>query len=249
MSDPLRAEPRRAARGHARGAGTTTRGSTVAPGRTSARGCSTSGPASEPSPSSLRVEGRDVVALEPHAPYAELLEAGVGRRPNVEVVNATVEELAGPRPEPFDSVLCFNVLEHIPDRRLGASRGRARPARARRPSPAARPRAPTPLRRRSTAGSVTCAATRRGRLPTCCARVGLEPSSVRYVNPVGALGWLVTFRLRSPEQLAARADTALFDALVPALQPARPAPAAGRALRLGGRRRPVSPAGREAGGT
>lgn len=157
-------------------------------------------------------DGREVVALEPHAPYAELLASGVGKRPTVDVVSATVEELRERRPTPFDSVLCFNVLEHIPDdaSTLRAACELLAPGGRLLLLVPAHPVLFGEVDRRI--GHVR--RYRRKPLEQLLREVGFETEAVRYVNPVGALGWLVTFRLRSPEKWP-RGQYRLFDKLVP----------------------------------
>src|SRR5207247_2036025 len=57
--------------------------------------------------------GREVVALEPDPAFVPSLRDRFAEQPNVEVVGARVEDF---RCElPFDSAICFNVLEHIAD--------------------------------------------------------------------------------------------------------------------------------------
>jgi SAM-dependent methyltransferase len=157
-------------------------------------------------------DGRNVVALEPHAPYAELLEAGVGGRPNVEVVRGTVEGLRDRGPVPFDSVLCFNVLEHIPDdaSTLRAAHDVLAPGGHLLLLVPAHPLLYGDVDRRI--GHVR--RYQRQPLARLLREVGFAIGGVRYVNPVGALGWLVTFRLRSPERWP-RGQYRLFDVLVP----------------------------------
>jgi SAM-dependent methyltransferase len=160
-------------------------------------------------------DGREVLALEPHAPYAELLRHGVGRRPNVDVANATAEELLAASTEPFDSAICFNVLEHIPDdaSTLRAAHDLLVPGGHLLLLVPAHPRLYGDVDRRI--GHVR--RYRRAPLARLLQSVGFETIVVRYVNPVGALGWLVTFRLRSPERWPRNRHHA-FDALVPALR-------------------------------
>jgi SAM-dependent methyltransferase len=190
-------------------------------------------------------DGRDVIALEPHAPYAELLESGVGARPNVGVVRATVEDLRDRRPTPFDSVLCFNVLEHIPDdaSTLRAAYDLLAPGGLLLLLVPAHPLLYGEVDRRI--GHVR--RYRREPLEQLLRDIGYETEAARYVNPVGALGWLVTFRLRSPEKWP-RGQYRLFDKLVPVLRQLD-------RLRLpvglsvwAMARRPLSPAVVEAGG-
>jgi len=73
-------------------------------------------------------DGRElVVAMEPDPLFADELELRFAGRENVEVVQLEVDDVSrGTVPAPFDSVVCFNVLEHIRDQ-AGA------PARLRRP--------------------------------------------------------------------------------------------------------------------
>jgi SAM-dependent methyltransferase len=191
-------------------------------------------------------DGRDVVALEPHAPYAELLEAGVGGRPNVEVVRATVEELRDRRAASFDSVLCFNVLEHIPDdaSTLRAAHDVLAPGGHLLLLVPAHPLLYGEVDRRI--GHVR--RYQRQPLVRLLEEVGFETVSARYVNPVGALGWLVTFRLRSPERWP-RGQYRLFDTLVPILRQLDRVPLPVGLSVWAIARRPVSPAGREAGAT
>jgi 2-polyprenyl-3-methyl-5-hydroxy-6-metoxy-1,4-benzoquinol methylase len=160
-------------------------------------------------------DGCDVVALEPHARYAELLRSGVGRRPNVEVANATVGELLEASPEKFDSAICINVLEHIPDdaATVRATHDLLVPGGHLLLLVPAHPRLYGTVDRRI--GHVR--RYRREPLAELLRSVGFEIVTARYVNPVGALGWLVTFRLRSPKRWP-RAQQRAFDALVPALR-------------------------------
>ena len=55
----------------------------------------------------------------------------------------------------------------------------------------------------------------RGRLVTA----GFEPVELRYVNPVGAAGWLVSSRLLRRDQVPTGPLRKLYDALVPVLRP------------------------------
>jgi SAM-dependent methyltransferase len=191
-------------------------------------------------------EGRDVVALEPHAPYAELLEAGIGREPNVEVVRATVEELRDRGPKPFDSALCLNVLEHILDEHstLRAVHDLLTPGGHLLLLVPAHPLLFGEVDRRI--GHVRRYRSRP--LAQLLREVGFETGRVRFVNPVGALGWLVTFRLRSPERWP-RGQYRLFDALVPVLRRLDrfPLPVGLSVWAIA--RRPLSPVGPEPAGT
>jgi SAM-dependent methyltransferase len=160
-------------------------------------------------------DGREVVALEPHAEYAELLRERFRDRPDVTVAERTIDALA--EEASFDSALCFNVLEHVGDDAgaLAAVRRRLRPggsllllvpahgfllSETDRAIGHHRRYAKRPLRR-------------------LLADAGYEVTTLRYVNPVGAIGWLVSFRLRRGrvERWPARSYR-LYDRLVPALR-------------------------------
>jgi SAM-dependent methyltransferase len=160
-------------------------------------------------------DGRDVVALEPHRPYAELLERGLGARPNVEVVSATAEALREHSPKAFDAAMCFNVLEHIPDDRssLCATHDLLTPGGYLLLLVPAHPTLYGEVDRRI--GHVR--RYNRGPLEELLRTSGFEPETVRYVNPVGALGWLITFRLLRRKRWPRR-QLKIFNALAPALR-------------------------------
>jgi SAM-dependent methyltransferase len=156
--------------------------------------------------------GSEVVAVEPDPRFVALArERLAGTR--VEVVEETAEQL--PPGEPFDSVICFNVLEHVPEdgAALAAFRERLRPGgRLLLLVPAherlygAYDRAVGHERRYERAG-----------LRALLGTAGYDVGELRYVNPVGALGWLARVRFaRSSEWPAGSFRT--FDRLVPALR-------------------------------
>jgi SAM-dependent methyltransferase len=137
-----------------------------------------------------------VVAVEPHEALADRLE-GL-RLPNVEVVRSRIE--AFPDSGSFDLALAFNVLEHIEDD------GEAVRAMARLVRPGGRVGVLVPahqalygaldrryhhLRRYS-----------RRSVADLLAGAGLEVGTVRYVNPLGALGWLIAVRLLGRRKLS-----------------------------------------------
>ena len=161
-------------------------------------------------------DGFDVVALEPDPEFAASLESEFGSNPRADIVRATAEEFRDRRPARFDAVISFNVLEHIPDdlSTLRAARELLVPGGHLLLLVPAHPlllgdvdRALGHVRRY-----------RRGALAELLRGAGLEVERVRYVNPVGALGWLVTFRLRSWPDEWPRGQYKLFDALVPVLR-------------------------------
>jgi SAM-dependent methyltransferase len=157
-----------------------------------------------------------VVALEPHPPFAEHLRNEFSRTANVRVVEADAaaarsEQLG----EPADSVVCFNVLEHIPDdeEALRSLRALLRPGGHLLLLVPAHPqlyggadRAYGHVRRY-----------RARPLAALLERIGFDVVTCRYVNPVGAAGWLVSMRLLGKREVAPGSVKA-FDRLVPVLR-------------------------------
>ncbi len=158
--------------------------------------------------------GAAVTALEPDPAFAALLR---GRFPRVDVVQADVTELdVAARAGTFDSIVCFNVLEHVGDdevalrtfHELLAPGGCVLllvPAHEWLSSPFDRA---VGHERRYTAAPMRA----------LLARTGFAADDLRYVNPVGALGWLVSMRLRRRKELPA-GQVRAFDRLVPFLRP------------------------------
>jgi SAM-dependent methyltransferase len=156
--------------------------------------------------------GVAVTALEPDEEFAAFLRRRFDG--SIEVVQA--DAFAFSRPDTFDSILCFNVLEHVDDeasavrhfRDLLAPGGRLLllvPAHAWLFSPFdnavghERRYEAEPLRSLLGDG-------------------GLIVETLRYVNPVGALGWLVSMRMLRRRALPG-GQVRLFDRLVPVLRP------------------------------
>ena len=156
--------------------------------------------------------GATVTAVEPEPQFAAYLRERFARSDAVSVVEATVDALPA---SAFDSAICFNVLEHIADdvgalqaiRRALAPRGRLFllvPAHQflyggyDRAAGHVRRYSKTSLRR-----SLTSA--------------GFELERLRYVNPVGALGWLARVRFAARGEWPSRSFAA-FDRLVPLLR-------------------------------
>ncbi len=161
-------------------------------------------------------DGREIVALEPDPAFVPGLRERFARRPNVEVVAREVAALQPESlPEPFDTVVCFNVLEHIRDD-LGTMRhlyGLIRPGGSLLVLVPAHPVAFGSL-------DVILGHERRYRRRVLAERLraaGFETPTVRYVNPVGAVGWLVASRVLRRKQIPA-APLRLFDGLVPLLR-------------------------------
>lgn len=157
--------------------------------------------------------GASVVAVEPEPEFAEALRKRFAGIERVEVIEGTVDAV---EQEGFDSVLCFNVLEHIED---DAAALRAFAARL---APGGRLFLLIPAHPRLYGGYDRAAGhVRRYSKPPLrelLAGAGFEPETLRHVNPVGALGWLVRVRLRSSSEWPS-GSFAAFDRLVPILRP------------------------------
>lgn len=155
-----------------------------------------------------------VVAVEPDAGFAAALRQRFAGRANVVVVEAGAESL-DTELEPLDAIICLNVLEHIPDHE-GALRRfheRLRPGGHLLILVPAHPflfgaidRALHHERRY-----------RRESLRTLLERCGFTVTEIRYVNPVGALGWLVSGRVLRSEQIPS-GPLRLYDRIVPLLR-------------------------------
>ena len=159
----------------------------------------------------------EIVAIEPDSQFARGLRERFAGNERAAVVEADAAWLAEDSSQgAFDTVLCLNVLEHIRDDAL-VLRGfhdclapgghllllRPRPRQAvRRNRSERRPRA-----------TVFAWPVRAGLLE----QEGLEPVDIRYVNPLGAVGWLVASRLLRRDQVPAGPLRA-YDRLVPVLR-------------------------------
>jgi SAM-dependent methyltransferase len=164
----------------------------------------------------LAERGLEVIAIEPEPELARVLEERVRDFPNVTVRRDDVLELTvGMLGGPVDSVVCLNVLEHIPE----DGRALARMQRCLRPgghllllSPAHQflygetDRAVDHERRYDVDG-----------LRELLRRAGFEVEDLRHVNPVGAVGWLVSSRLLKRRTLP-EGPLSVFGRLVPILR-------------------------------
>lgn len=156
-----------------------------------------------------------VVAAEPSGEFVDRLRERFRGRDNVEVVQLDPAHPGSGLGGAFDSILCLNVLEHIADdsAALAAMRDRLRPGGSvlllvpahrflygtlDRDVGHERRYEPRPLR-------------------SLLRRVGLQPVEVRLVNPVGAVGWLVSARVLRRHRIAT-GSLLVFDRLVPALR-------------------------------
>jgi len=157
-----------------------------------------------------------VVALEPDDALAATLAHRTRAFANVHVRRERVEhltpELAGGL---FDSVICFNVLEHIHDDR-NALRGIAECLRSGGSLFLLSPAHPLLF------GEIDRAVHhqrryRRAPLGRLLAECGFHVETIRYVNPVGVFGWLVSSRLLKLRNIPS-SSLRLYEHLVPALK-------------------------------
>jgi 2-polyprenyl-3-methyl-5-hydroxy-6-metoxy-1,4-benzoquinol methylase len=157
-----------------------------------------------------------VVAAEPDPELASALKRRFASRSNVMVVEIDAESFADAAlPRPFDSVVCFNVLEHIADDAgaLDAFRAQLRPGGKLLLLVPAHP---------ALFGSADRMLGHERRYRKSVFRAllterGFATEVLRHVNPVGALGWLVSGRLLHREQIP-EAPLRAFDRLVPVLR-------------------------------
>jgi len=158
----------------------------------------------------------DVVAVEPDPEFAPLLRERFSDNPRVTVVEADAAWLTGGEPpDRFDTILCFNVLEHIADDKGVLARFHDRLLRG---------------------GHLLLLVPAhqllygqidenvgherrygRGHVRRLLEDTGLTPFDVRYVNPLGAAGWLVSSRILRRQQVPA-GPLRSYDRLVPILQ-------------------------------
>ncbi len=160
----------------------------------------------------------EVVALEPDPNDLERLRKRFASDPRVAVAGIDAVALAdADLGAPFDSAICFNVLEHIADDTgaLNAIHAKLRPG--------GKLLLLVPAHRllfgeidRSLA-HVRRYEKRRLRARLEAARFGVD--EMRHVNPLGAVGWLVSSRiLRRPQ--VPEGPLKLYDKLVPLLSAA-----------------------------
>ena len=154
-------------------------------------------------------DGRDVVAVEPDSALLPDLRANA---PSATVFEGDVETAP---PGPFDSAVCFNVLEHIADHAgaLGAIRERLRPGGHLLLLVPSHP---------FLYGPIDAAFEHERRyakepLRTLLETAGFRVVELRRVNPVGALGWLVAGRVLRRSEIPGGPLRA-FDRAVPVLR-------------------------------
>jgi SAM-dependent methyltransferase len=164
----------------------------------------------------VAAKSAEVVALEPEPAFAEHLRERFANTASIRVVEGLAE---APPPEVgggFDSILCLNVLEHVREHEAALAGFRELLA------PSGRLLLLVPAHERlfgpydHAAGHVRRYS--RVSLREVLEAAQLEVEELRYVNPVGALGWFVRIRLaRDPAW--ASTSFAAFDRLVPVLRP------------------------------
>jgi SAM-dependent methyltransferase len=160
--------------------------------------------------------GRQVVALEPDPAFVPHLRRRFADSANVQVVAAGLEELAPEAlPRLFDTIVCFNVLEHVADDE-GALR---RFASLLAPGGSLLLLVPAHASAYGEIDAVLGHERRYGKrlLAGRLERAGFEVACLRHVNPVGAAGWFVTSRILRRSQLPL-APLRVYDRLVPLLR-------------------------------
>ena len=157
-----------------------------------------------------------VVAVEPDPGDAAQLRRRFAANERVRVEELDAARLAGAEiGGPFDAAICFNVLEHIPDD-VGALRGIRDQLK-----PGAHLLVLVPAHRAlfgeidRTVGHVR--RYDRRTLDRALTAAGFDVRELRYVNPLGALGWLVSSRLLRREHIP-EGPLKAYDALVPVLR-------------------------------
>ena len=160
--------------------------------------------------------GREVTALEPDPAFVAALHSRFAGTPNVRVVAGDVQALdSASLPARFDSIVCFNVLEHIADDNDALRRLRAQlvPGGRLLLLVPAHPRLYGPIDRALTHERRY----RKDELRRLVGNAGLTVEVVRHVNPVGALGWLVSARVLRRGDIPA-GPLRIFDRVVPLLR-------------------------------
>jgi SAM-dependent methyltransferase len=156
-----------------------------------------------------------VVALEPDPLFAERLEARFATSKQVRVEQAGVEDVDHSFGE-FDSIMCFNVLEHVGNDAAALRTFRAR-LRAHGRLLLLVPAHPGLYGPYDRAAGHERRYTRRG-LAQLLSEAGFATETLRHVNPLGAVGWLIRVRLRRQSEWPSTSFQ-LFDRLVPAIKP------------------------------
>ncbi len=161
-------------------------------------------------------EGREfVVAAEPDPAFNARLRERFKDMANVQVVEEYATSI---RPEafaPFDSIVCANVLEHIPDDQAALAHLNSLLA----PGGHLLLLVPAHPALYGSVDEIVEHYRRYSRdgLRTTLTEAGFELTELRYVNPVGALGWFATSRILRLRTIPGGPLT-FFDRLVPLLR-------------------------------
>jgi SAM-dependent methyltransferase len=156
--------------------------------------------------------GSEVVAVEPEPAFAAMLRERFAGVEQVRVVEGALDSVEAD----FDSAICFNVLEHIEDdaATLGLFADRL--------VSGGRLFLLVPAHRRLFGGYDRAAGhlRRYSKVPLrkLLTEAEFEVETLRHVNPVGAVGWLVRVALRSAPDWPS-GSFAAFDRLVPIVRP------------------------------
>jgi SAM-dependent methyltransferase len=156
--------------------------------------------------------GAQVVAVEPEPEFARFLSERFGADGQVRVIQGTIDDVGL---HSFESVICFNVLEHVRDD--AAALGTV----ARLLAPGGRLFLLVPAHPKLYGGFDRGAGHYRRyssrALRSLLTTSGFDVETLRHVNPVGAIGWLLRVRLRSSSEWPS-GSFAAFDRLVPLLR-------------------------------
>lgn len=157
---------------------------------------------------------REVVALEPEPALIPILRESVAAWPNVRLVEGTADDIEAGDRGTFDAIACLNVLEHIADEveALSVFRDLLAPGGRLLLIVPAHPLLYGAID--ETVGHVR--RYRRRDLARSLVQAGLEAEELRYVNPLGALGWLVSSRILRRDHVP-EGPLVAYDRLVPLL--------------------------------
>ena len=158
--------------------------------------------------------GAQVVAVEPEPEFAKFLRERFSEDEGVRVIEGTISEVDT---HGFESVICFEMLEHVRHDRAALR------TIARLIAPGGRLFLLVPAHPKLYGGYDRAAGHFRRYsswlfLRALLTQSGFEVETLRHVNPVGAIGWFFRVRLRSNSEWPS-ASFAAFDRLVPALRP------------------------------
>ena len=164
----------------------------------------------------LAARGIRVSAVEPDDTLIDILEHRTRGLRDVHLVRGRVEHLAEePLTEPVDSIICFNVIEHIADDRAALTTM----VRCLKPGGQLMLLAPA---HRFLFGETDRAVDHWRRYDACgmarlLSDVGLDVVQLRYVNPLGAAGWFVCSRLLR-RRLISSGSLKIYERFVPAIR-------------------------------